>query len=86
MKFNCFSIKRHGTNSVHLHAPVLLLVILIILTLALPYQLSVVVRCARLVKKGGQHYVVTPEEAVHSRGHGHGGDNVSETVTIESQQ
>jgi hypothetical protein len=38
------------------------LVIAIVLTLLLPYQLSVVIRCLRLVKKGGQHYVVPEEE------------------------
>ena len=32
--------------------------LLILLTLVLPYQLSVVIRCAKLVRKGGQHYVV----------------------------
>ena len=30
-------------------------------TILLPYQLSVVIRCLRLVKKGGQQYIV-PEE------------------------
>merc|ERR1712098_479591 len=74
------TIKRHAQSWLF-HTPVLLLVILVILTMALPYQLSVVVRCARLVKKGGQHYVVTPVEAAH--GQGYGGDDVSETVTIE---
>ena len=31
---------------------------LILVTLVLPYQLSVVIRCTKLVRKGGQHYVV----------------------------
>ena len=35
------------------------------LTILLPYQLSVVIRCLRLVKKGGQHYIV-PEEEINT--------------------
>ena len=41
---------------------VALLSISLFLTVILPYQLSVVIRCVRLVKKGGQHYVVPEEE------------------------
>ena len=61
-------------------APWLILALVLLLTALLPYQLAVVARCARLVKKGGQHYVVP----VTTSGSG-GSDAVSETVTLDSQ-
>ena len=62
-------------------APWLILALVLLLTALLPYQLAVVARCARLVKKGGQHYVVP---VTTSSGSG-GSDAVSETVTLDSQ-
>ena len=61
-------------------APWLILALVLLLTALLPYQLAVVARCARLVKKGGQHYVVP----VTTGGSG-SSDAVSETVTLDSQ-
>ena len=61
-------------------APWLILALVLLLTALLPYQLAVVARCARLVKKGGQHYVVPV-----TSGSGSGSDAVSETVTLDSQ-
>ena len=58
-------------------APWLILALVLLLTALLPYQLAVVARCARLVKKGGQHYVVPVTSS--------GSDAVSETVTLDSQ-
>ena len=63
-----------------------MLTTMIIVTLVLPYQLSVVLRCTKVVKKGGQHYIA-PGVADNGHLHGHRpssrGDNVSE-VTIET--
>ena len=58
----------------------LLFFLLILVTLVLPYQLSVVIRCAKLVKKGGQHYVV-PDTRVT-------GDTVSQgsELTLDSRE
>ena len=67
---------------------VAMLITLIIVTMVLPYQLTVVLRCTKVVKKGGQHYIV-PGADNYGHTHGHApssADNVSETVTIESQQ
>ena len=58
-------------------APWLILALVLLLAALLPYQLAVVARCARLVKKGGQHYVVPVTSS--------GSDAVSETVTLDSQ-
>ena len=63
-----------------------MLTTMIIVTLVLPYQLSVVIRCTKVVKKGGQHYIA-PGVADNGHLQGHrpsSGDNVSETVTIET--
>ena len=60
-----------------------MLIIMIIVTVVLPYQLTVVARCTKVVKKGGQHYIVPGADRGHTPS---SGDNVSETVTIESQQ
>ena len=51
----------HGSEFI----TVLVLILTIFLTIILPYQLSVVIRCLRLVKKGGQHYIV-PEEEINA--------------------
>ena len=57
------------------------LVISIVFTLLLPYQLSVVIRCLRLVKKGGQHYVV-PEEDIRPAV---GGEDAISVVSVNSE-
>ena len=57
------------------------LVISIVFTLLLPYQLSVVIRCLRLVKKGGQHYVV-PEEDIRPAVRG---ENAISVVSVNSE-
>ena len=57
------------------------LVVFMVLSILLPYQLSVVIRCLRLVKKGGQHYVV-PEEVIAP---GVGEEDVTSVVTVPSE-
>ena len=57
------------------------LVISIVFTILLPYQLSVVIRCLRLVKKGGQHYVV-PEEEIRPAV---GGEDDTSLVSVNSE-
>ena len=79
--FLLFSLHRHeGDNPVAW----VLFFLLILLTLALPYQLSVVIRCAKLVKKGGQHYVVPDTRISWSRA----GDTISQgsELTLDSRE
>ena len=45
-------------------------------TILLPYQLSVVIRCLKLVKKGGHQYIV-PEEDTRSVPVGEDGISIS---------
>lgn len=42
------------------------LIIFLAIAVLLPYQLAVVVRCTRVVKKGGQHYVVPESSRLRS--------------------
>ena len=67
-------LRRQGGSEA---APWLILALVLLLAALLPYQLAVVARCSRLVKKGGQHYVVPVTSS--------GSDAVSETVTLDSQ-
>ena len=64
----------------------LLFFLLILVTLVLPYQLSVVIRCAKLVKKGGQHYVVPDTRVSWARAGT--GDTVSQgsELTVDSRE
>lgn len=48
-----------------------MLVTMIIVSLVLPYQLTVVLRCTKVVKKGGQHYIVPGADNNNGVRHGH---------------
>ena len=77
MPFNC-RLYHYGPDIITI--PMLVLVML--LSILLPYQLSVVIRCLRLVKKGGQHYVVPEEMLAPTIGEE---VNVMSVVTLQSQ-
>jgi len=61
-----------------------LLMVFLAIAVILPYQLTVVLRCTRVVRKGGQHYVI-PEPSPNHWAVGSPRSRVEDTASISTQ-